>query len=84
MADWDTPWMEIDGAYDEPFPTGTVEKTATIAASFTGFLFDHLFIDATAGVDRVSSRGHVIGADRTAPFVHVRVSSFVSSAIGVD
>lgn len=83
-AAWDRPWMEVEGDYSEPFPTGVVEKTTSAAVQFKGFLLAYLFIDAMVGVDRVTNWGNVAGDDRTTPFASVRLVAFGSWGVDTD
>ena len=82
--DWTEPWLDIDGDYDEPFPTGIVETTNSYSLRFRGFLLEHFFIDLTAGVDRVNNFEHIDGDDRSRPFLSIRLSSFISTRLSVD
>ncbi len=82
-AEWTAPWHDIDGDYYEPFPTGTVQTTTTIAANVTGFGLGHLFVDCTAGVDLVKNYGHTDGDDRTLPFARLNLSTFFSTPLSV-
>ena len=82
--EWTTPWMDVDSDYSEPFPTGTVEKNLTAALQLKGFMWRHLFVDITGGVERIRNFDNVGGDDRTLPFVNLTVSMFASSRIGVE
>lgn len=42
-AIWSTPWMDVDGPYSEPFPTGVVEKTTGFNLDWRGFYKDYGF-----------------------------------------
>ena len=83
-ADWTAPWLEIEGEYSEPFPTGTVQTTTTMAAQLKGFLGNYFFVDLTAGVDWIDNFDHVSGDDRTVPFLRLTLSSFLSTRVAVD
>jgi len=82
--EWTEPWMAIEGDYDEPFPTGTVEKTYSYSLRLTSFLLDHFFIDLTGGIERINNYRHITGEDRTRPYVNIRLSSFVWTGLSVD
>lgn len=82
--DWTSPWLEVNGDYGEPFPTGTVEKRFSFSAGCEGFLRDFLYIDLEAGADLVRNAAHVSGDDRTLPFFRVRLSAFLNSMLQLD
>ena len=52
---WDEPWLEVEGDYSEPFPTGIVEKSILLAIRARGYLplndytRKHLFMSFEAG-----------------------------------
>ncbi|MCP4684434.1 MAG: capsule assembly Wzi family protein [bacterium] len=75
-AEWTMPWLEVEGNYSEPFPTGVVQKTLAASLGAKGFLCDHFFFDLEAGFDRIENRLHVKGVDDTLPFVNLTVSGF--------
>ncbi|UCD64769.1 MAG: hypothetical protein JSW34_04860 [Candidatus Zixiibacteriota bacterium] len=81
---WTAPWLEIEGEYSEPFPTGVVEKSRSLSLGFAGFLFDHFFLDVEGGARWVDSYRHVDGDKRTLPFVRLKVSTFLFSSISVE
>jgi len=83
-AAWDTPWLEVEGDYREPFPTGMVEKTFTAALQLRGLLFGHIFVDASFGADRVADFGHVRGDRRTISFAAIKLITFASQALDID
>ena len=83
-ADWTEPWMDVEGDYSEPFPTGTVQKTASVALGLSGYLTDFAFADFEAGVDFVKNYGHAVGDDRDLPFVRLYLSTFLLSALNVN
>ena len=82
-ADWTSPWSDAEGDYDEPFPTGIVEKTMTFSAGVRGFVGEHGFVDIEAGLDRVTNRFHIEGEDKTLPFVKLTMSAFIFSPLDV-
>jgi len=82
--EWTAPWLEVDGDYSEPFPTGVVEKTRSIWLGFKAFLVNHFYTDVEAGVRWYESLQHVYGNDGSQPFVRVRMSSFFSAPVKVD
>lgn len=82
--EWTAPWLETDGDYSEPFPTGTVETTRTFSVGFKGFLFDHFYIGAESGIDRVNNYLHADSDDRSLPYVRLNVSTFFSSSLSIE
>jgi hypothetical protein len=80
---WTTPWLAVSGDYTEPFPTGVVEKTNRISMTAKGFISDFLFIDFEAGMDEIANLDHIEGAGQTAPFVRLKVSTFLSTLLDV-
>jgi hypothetical protein len=83
-AEWSQPWLEVEGDYSEPFPTGTVERTATLAITTDGFPTSFSFFSLRGGVDWVRHRHHVRGEEATLPFVQLRVSLFVLPRLKID
>ena len=83
-APWTQPWVESEGDYSESFPTGVVEKTATVALGLKGFLLNRAFVDLQAGVDWQRNHDHIAGDDPTLPFVKLYVSLFGFSRVGLD
>lgn len=83
-APWTEPWMDVIGDYDEPFPTGTVEKTSTLALGVRGFANSILFIDVNGGVSRVVDYDNHAGDKRTLPFVECYLSLYFSKIIGLN
>jgi hypothetical protein len=83
-APWSEPWLDVVGDYHEPFPTGTVEKTTTIALGVRGFANSILFIDLSGGLSRVVNYNNHVGDKRTLPFVECYVSLYFSKVIGLD
>lgn len=82
--DWTAPWLEAEGDYDEPFPSGVVEKTRSTWLGFKGFIKDHFFVDIEAGVHWFDNHNHTYGEDESQTFARVRISSFFSTPVKVD
>jgi len=80
---WSTPWLDVNGDYSEPFPTGTVEKRSTVSVGLMGVRHDLLFIDMEVGIQRTGNFGHIPDLNRTTPFVQVGLSAFLSTAVDV-
>ena len=83
-APFTQPWFDVAGDYSEPFPTGTVQKSATLSLGLKGFVLDHAFVDFEAGVEWLRNRGHVDGDDPTLPFVKVYLSLFGLTRVGLE
>ncbi len=83
-AEWTAPWLETEGEYTEPFPTGIVETTRSASLRLQSFLFNHFFVDARAGVNWYDNYLHIEDDSRTEPFVNVRISTFFSAPVDVD
>lgn len=81
---WSSPWMEIEGAYSEPFPTGVVETSRVFSLGLKGFIGNNFFVDLKAGLDSRSNYQHIDGESRNLPFVSVNLSSFIFTTIDVD
>ncbi len=77
---WEEPWAESEGDYNEPFPTGVVEKVFAIAVRLQGYLplsrytSDHLFVAVEAGLGSIDNSGHVRGRKSTTGWLDVSVS----------
>ncbi len=82
-AEWTMPWLDVEGDYSEPFPTGVVQKTLTASLAAKGFLYGHFFFDLEAGIDKVENRFHDEGVDDTLPFVNLTVSGFVLPVLNI-
>ncbi len=66
-APWDEPWADVEGDYDEPFPTGVVEKSINLAVRLSGYLpltrytSDHLFITIEGGYSTFENHFNIQG-----------------------
>jgi capsule assembly protein Wzi len=83
-ADWTMPWLDVEGDYSEPFPTGVVEKTLTASLAVKSFPREYFFFDVEAGIDKVENRFHVDGADESLPFVRLTLSGFILPTVDID
>ena len=83
-AEWTQPWVDAEGDYSEPFPTGVVWKTGTVSLGLKGFPARYAFVDFEAGVDWIRNRSHVAGENKTRPFVRIYLSGFLVSELGID
>ncbi|UCC43622.1 MAG: hypothetical protein JSU65_10850 [Candidatus Zixiibacteriota bacterium] len=83
-AEWTAPWTQVTGDYTEPFPTGTVEKTATVAAGFRSFIRNHVFISLESGISRIHDFSHVSDDNRTITFLNLQLSAFLIGSTRVD
>lgn len=82
--EWTEPWLDVEGDYDEPFPSGVVEKTRSAWLGFKGFFVNHFFVDVEAGVNWFDNFDHVYGEDASQAFARVQISSFFSTPVTVD
>ncbi|MDH4156193.1 MAG: capsule assembly Wzi family protein [candidate division Zixibacteria bacterium] len=78
------PWLLATGAYSEEFPTGVVEKTFTASMSLQGFVENHFFFSLEAGADWHRNYRHISGDSRTLPFIHLKLSSFITSFVDIE
>lgn len=83
-AEWTQPWVDAEGDYSEPFPTGVVEKTSTLALAVNGFVTSFAFVEIEGGANFVSNRNHVDGDDVTLPFVRIQLTAFLSGLVDLD
>jgi hypothetical protein len=81
---WTTPWLNVTGDYNEPFPTGIVEKTSRLSIELKGFIGKYLFADVETGIEDIRNFGHIQGVDRTTPFVNLRISTFFAGSVKVQ
>jgi hypothetical protein len=75
-APWTAAWIEFEGDYSEPFPSGIVQRTATLAVGLRGFVTGFVFADLEAGVEWMRNRAHIAGDNPTLPFVRLYLSGF--------
>lgn len=77
---WDMPWLEMEGDYDEPFPTGIAEKSLYIALRAQGYLpfsrytADHLFISLDAGYGSIKNYQNISGANTSTSWLNFSLS----------
>ena len=83
-APWTQPWSQVEGDYSEQFPTGVVERTATVSLGLKGYLTSFAFVDLETGVDWVCNRGHQRADNRTLPFVRVYLSLLGLSNLSLE
>jgi hypothetical protein len=74
----------VTGDYNEPFPTGIVEKTSRLSIELKGFIGKYLFADVETGIEDIRNFGHIQGVDRTTPFVNLRISTFFAGSVKVQ
>jgi len=83
-AEWTMPWLDVEGDYSEPFPTGVVQKTLTASLGAKGFLYGHFNFDLEAGIDKVENRFHIEGDDKSLPFINLTISGFILPIVDID
>ncbi len=81
---WTTPWLDIQGSYREPFPTGTVEKTLAAGIGGKTFVAEHFYIQGEAGLEHYSNFGHLAGQKKNSAFVRLRFSTFFNLPVAVE
>jgi len=81
---WTTPWLNVTGDYNEPFPTGTVEKSSRLGFSIKGFYGKYLYAEIESGLDEVKNFGNAAGINKTRPFVNLKLSTFFSGSVKVE
>ncbi|MBI5266552.1 MAG: hypothetical protein HY851_04885 [candidate division Zixibacteria bacterium] len=82
-APWTSPWLNSPD-YHQPFPSGVVEKTASVALGVKGFATPALFAECQAGVSRVVNYNHHAGDNRTLPFIDCYISVYLSHILNLD
>jgi hypothetical protein len=76
---WDEPWQLVEGDYNEPFPTGVVEKSLLVAARMRGYVplsqytSDHLFATIDAGYGSIENRYNVAGQNASTLWLNFSV-----------
>ena len=83
-AEWTAPWLDTEGDYDEPFPTGVVETTRSASVRLRSFLLNHFYLDTQAGIDWIDNYRHVDGDNQSLPFVRLQISTFFSAPVNID
>ncbi|MDD4050905.1 MAG: capsule assembly Wzi family protein [candidate division Zixibacteria bacterium] len=86
---WDEPWMAVAGDYHESFPTGTVEKTASIALRIGGFIplaysRNHLFFTLDTGWSDITNHRNIAGRSTTTAWIDFSLTWMGSADIGVE
>ena len=62
--EWTEPWMEMEGNYVEPFPSGIVEKTAGVILSWKGYIGDRANWKLEWEYGQKRDADHVRGAEK--------------------
>ncbi len=76
---WDQPWMETEGDYREPFPTGTVERAVLAAVGFSGYVplsrytSEHLFLNCQAGFGSIDNKANVDGKNSDISWLNLSI-----------
>lgn len=81
---WSAPWLFSGADYDEPFPTGVVEKKFATEFGFEGYPNKYIFVDSKVGVEHIINFAHAEDDDRTNPFVSFRLSFILGASICVQ
>lgn len=87
---WDEPWLLAAGEYEEPFPTGVVEKAILIAVRTHGYipfgryLRDHFFVSLAAGWGEIRNSLNIADRTATTAWFTAAVSWIGFTDIGLD
>jgi len=81
---WTTPWLDVEGDYSEPFPTGTVEKSYGASLRLTGICRKLIFFDIEGGFSDVQNYMYAENDDRTIGFFNLKLSLILSGLIDLD
>ena len=81
---WSSPWLDIQGSYREPFPTGVVEKTLSVGLGIAGFIGNHVFVQGMTGLMHHANFDHVENDNRTSAYLNIRLSTFFNFPMSID
>lgn len=56
---WNEPWLDIEGDYDETFPTGVVESTGRLFMGGTGIFAQRWFVEVESGYTNIDNFRHL-------------------------
>lgn len=76
FAEWTEPWNEIDGDYDEPFPTGIVEKKLSLTGSVEGFVNNYIYLKLNGGLESIDNLNNQALVDDDFYFINITFSIF--------
>lgn len=85
-APFDTSFMNytVEQGYDEPFPTGTVQKTYTLGLQVWGWGQRYLQLDGVIGYDWIKNAANVPDIEKEAVWGRVTVSFRLEHLITID
>ncbi|MFH1700197.1 MAG: capsule assembly Wzi family protein [Candidatus Zixiibacteriota bacterium] len=87
---WDEPWLEAEGDYSEPFPTGVVEKSGLIAIRVRGYIpfspytRKHLFVSMDTGIADIENYQNQPGINKTSSFFKIGLSWLGFSKLSIS
>jgi len=87
---WDQPWLEMEGDYNEPFPTGIVEKSISVAVRTAGYMpfseytSQHLFVMLECGYRKFTNRYNISGENTSTAWLNFSLSWTGSHEIGFE
>lgn len=87
---WDEPWLQANGDYSEPFPTGVVEKAAFVAVRaggylpFGDYLADHLYFSAGAGHGNYDNWQNIEGESATQNWFRLSLTWLAGAEVDVS
>lgn len=79
---WSPVWNWVED-YSEPFPTGTVEKTLTLALLAEGFVFDHVYFNIKTGLQKIDNHNHNVCNDVRLGFINLTLSTFFDQPLNL-
>jgi hypothetical protein len=87
---WDTPWALSEGDYDEPFPTGTVEKSYLFALRtqgylpFTDYTRRHFFVALDTGYGKINNTRNQFGHTSHTTWLDISISWLGYVDVGLE
>ena len=81
LDEWTQPWLAVQGNYQEPFPTGIVEKQHKISSQLKGFFVNHFFLDFEVGIMFLKNMRHIEFENTSLKFGRFSLSTYFSTII---
>jgi hypothetical protein len=87
---WDEPWNETTTDYSEPFPTGTVEKSFSVALRLEGYLHfskylsRHMYISLEGGYGSYKNYRNVPGKNHSTVRIDIALNWIGFFELGLD
>ncbi|MCX6826415.1 MAG: hypothetical protein NTV06_03980, partial [candidate division Zixibacteria bacterium] len=80
---WTEPWRNMTVNYNEPFPTGTVEKKMSGSLGYAEFVGGHIYYDFKLGISSYQNFNHIQAKKRTTPSFAFRISLLLSTLLNI-